>query len=110
MLEVSNQRADHIRLVEGIVKVNPHVQVLCPKLARRESCNKGVKKNAGSPFRPELLVKNYNNPDLQLWMCEGCRDKFLIRVELLGASNVSLAFCFLMSIIFTKTVPKSSLL
>ena len=28
---------------------------------------------------------------------------------ILGASNVSLAFCFLMPIIFTKTVPKTSL-
>ena len=81
ILGVSNQRADHIRLVEGIVKVNPHVWVLCPKLARIESCNKGVKKNAGSPFRPELLVKNYNNPDLQLWSCEGCKEKFLLRVN-----------------------------
>ena len=81
MLEVSNQRADHTRLVEGIVKANPHIRVLCPKLARRESCNKGVKKNAGSPFRPELLVKNYNNPDLQLWSCEGCKEKFLLRVN-----------------------------
>ena len=82
ILGVSNQRADHIRLVEGIVKANPHLKVLCPKLSRGESCNKGVKKNAGSPFRPELLVKNYNNPSIQLWSCEGCKDKFLLRVDL----------------------------
>ena len=81
MLGVSNQKAEHTRLVRGIVKVNPHVQVLCPTLARRESCNRGVKKNAGSPWRPELLVKNYKDPDLQLWSCEGCPN-FLLRVEL----------------------------
>ena len=71
-----------MNLMKVTVKFNPHVRVLCPKLARRESCNKGVKKNAGSPFRPELLVKNYTNPDLQLWICDGCKDKFLLRVEL----------------------------
>ena len=82
ILGVSNQKATYTLLVEGIVKNNPHLKVLCPKLARRESCNKGVKKNAGSPFRPELLVTNYNNPDLQLWSCEGCAEKFLLRVDL----------------------------
>ena len=82
MLGVSNQKAEHTRLVEGIVKVNPHVQVLCPKLARGERCNKGVMKKAGSPFRPELLVKNYTNPNIQLWSCEGCAEKFLLRVDL----------------------------
>ena len=81
MLEVSSQRATYTPLVEGIVKANPHVQVLCPTLARGERCNKGVMKKAGSPFRPELLVKNYNNPNIQLWSCEGCPD-FLLRVEL----------------------------
>ena len=87
ILGFSNQRADHTRLVEGIVKANPHLKVLCPILAKKEkSCNKGVKKNAGSPFRPELLVKNYNNPDLQLWSCEGCKDKFLLRVNVNDAS------------------------
>ena len=82
MLEVSNQRATYTPLVEGIVKVNPHVQVLCPKLARGERCNKGVMKKAGSPFRPNLLVKNYTNPNIQLWSCEGCAEKFLLRVDL----------------------------
>ena len=82
MLGVSNQKAAYTPLVKGIVKANPHIRVLCPKLSRRESCNKGVKKNAGSPFRPELLVKNYNNPNIQLWSCPGCAEKFLLRVDI----------------------------
>jgi len=81
LLGVSNQRATHIRLVRGVVKVNPHLQVLCPTLAKGRVCQKGKRKKSGYPYRPELLVKNYSNPDLQLWMCEGCRDKFLLRVE-----------------------------
>ena len=81
ILGVSNQRADHIRLVEGIVKANPHVRVLCPTLARGEKCNKGIMKKAGSPFRPELLIENFGNPDLQLWSCEGCTN-FLLRVKI----------------------------
>ena len=82
MLGVSSQRATYTPIVEGIVKANPHVQVLCPKLARGERCNKGVMKKAGSPFRPELLVKNYTNPSIQLWSCEGCKDKFLLRANI----------------------------
>ena len=81
ILGVSNQRADHIRLVEGIVKVNPHVRILCPKRARGERCNKGKTKNDGFPYRPELLIKNCNDPDLQLWSCQGCTN-FLLRVKI----------------------------
>jgi hypothetical protein len=29
-----------------------------------------------------LLLKNHSDPSLQLWMCEGCKDKFLLKVEL----------------------------
>jgi hypothetical protein len=82
LLGVSNQRPSHIRLVNGIVKVNPHVRVLCPRLARGEDCKRGKRTKSGSPFRPHLLVKNYGNPRLQLWSCEGCKDKFLLRVDL----------------------------
>jgi hypothetical protein len=39
-------------------------------------------KRNGSPFRPELLIKNFGDPDLQLWSCEGCRDEFLLRVNI----------------------------
>ena len=28
------QKASHIRLVKGIVRVNPHVRVLCPTVAK----------------------------------------------------------------------------
>ena len=82
MLEVSSQRAIYTPLVEGIVKVNPHVQVLCPKRARGERCNKGKTKNDGFPYRPELLIKNFGKPDIQLWSCEGCAEKFLLRVDI----------------------------
>ena len=81
ILGVSNQRATYTPLVEGIVKANPHVRVLCPTLARGEKCNKGIMKKAGSPFRPELLIKNFGNPDLQLSSCEGCTN-FLLRVKI----------------------------
>ena len=46
ILGVINQRASHIRPVEGIVKVNPHLRVICPKLASGEDCQRG-KKNRG---------------------------------------------------------------
>jgi len=82
LLGVSNQEATHIRLVKGIVKVNPHLQVLCPVLAKGRNCQKGKRKKSGYPYRPELLAKNYSDPDLQLWMCKGCRDKFLLRVKI----------------------------
>ena len=81
LLGVSNQQATHIRLVKGAVKVNPHLRVLCPTLAKGRICRKGKRKNNGSPYRPELLVKNHGDPSLQLWMCEGCKDKFLLRVR-----------------------------
>ena len=81
LLGVSNQQATHIRLVKGVVKVNPHLQVLCPTLANGGICRKGKRKKNGTPYRPKLLVKNHGDPGLQLWMCEGCRDKFLLRVK-----------------------------
>jgi len=82
LLGVSNQRASHIRLVKGVVKVNPHLQVLCPVLASGQDCRRGFKSKKGSYHRPKLLVKNYGDPRLQLWMCEGCKDKFLLRVKI----------------------------
>ena len=81
LLGVSSQRASHIPLKEGIVKVNPHLQVLCPTLANGGICHRGGK-HPKYWFRPKLLVKNYGDPCLQLWMCEGCRDKFLLRVKI----------------------------
>ena len=80
LLGISNQRATHIRLVKGIVKVNPHFQVLCPTLANGGICHRGGK-SSKDWIRPKLLVKNHGDPSLQLWMCEGCRDKFLLRVN-----------------------------
>jgi hypothetical protein len=80
VLGVSSQRATHIRLVKGTVKRNPHTRVLCPTLAQGGVCHRGGK-HPYQWLRPKLLIKNYGNPRLQLWMCEGCRDKFLLRVE-----------------------------
>jgi hypothetical protein len=82
ILGVSCQRASHIPLKKGTVKVNPHLQVLCPKLARGEGCRKGFKNYKGKYHRPHLLIKNYGDPCLQLWSCEGCKDKFLLRVKI----------------------------
>ena len=31
--------------------------------------------------RPQLLVKNHNKPDLQLWYCQGCPN-VIFRVEI----------------------------
>jgi hypothetical protein len=81
LLGVSNQKATHIRLVKGTVKVNPHLQFLCPVLASGRDCRKGFKHYRGKYHRPKLLIKNYGDPCLQLWMCEGCKDKFLLRVQ-----------------------------
>lgn len=80
LLGVSNQRATHIPLKKGIVKVNPHLQVLCPVLASGRDCRKGFKNYKGKYHRPKLLVKNYGDPDLQLWSCKGC-PQFLLRVQ-----------------------------
>ena len=82
LLGISNQRASHISLKKGVVKRNPHTRVLCPVLASGQNCHKGFKNRKGVYHRPELLVKNTSNPGLQLWMCEGCRDKFLLRVKI----------------------------
>jgi len=77
VLGVSNQRSSHIKLVKGVVKVNPHLQVLCPILASGRDCRKGFKNYKGKYHRPRLLVKNHGDPGLQLWMCEGCPDFLL---------------------------------
>ena len=81
LLGISNQKATHIKLKKGTVKRNPHLQVLCPTLAMGGICHRGGK---GSKywFRPKLLVKNFNDLNLQLWMCEGCKDKFLLRANM----------------------------
>ena len=80
--DVSVQKASHIKLVKGVVRVNPHVRVLCPTLAKGQICRKGKQKKNGIPYRPKLLVKNHGSPGLQLWSCEGCKDKFLLRANL----------------------------
>ena len=80
------QKATHIKLIQGVVKINPHVHVLCPTLAKGEKCVKtGGRVDRGSHktiLRPKLLVKSPNNPSLQLWSCKGCEDKFLLRVQI----------------------------
>lgn len=81
LLGVTCQRASHIPLKNGVVKVNPHLRVLCPVLASGRDCHKGFKNYKGKYHRPKLLIKNYGDPCLQLWMCEGCKDKFLLRVK-----------------------------
>ena len=74
-------RASHIKLVRGTVKINPHIRVLCPKLACGSECKRGEFQGKKSEwFRPGLLLKHHSNPDLQLWSCEGC-PSFLLRVE-----------------------------
>jgi len=80
LLGVSSQRATHIRLVRGVVRVNPHFRVLCPTLAKGEVCRKGGK-YPHHWHRPKLLIKNFGNPGLQLWMCEDCQN-FLLGVTL----------------------------
>ena len=82
ILGVSSQRASHIPLKKGVVKRNPHVRVLCPVLASGQDCHKGFRSRKGEYKRPELLVKNFGNPRLQLWSCEGCKDKFLLRIKI----------------------------
>ena len=76
------QKATHIKLVKGVVLFNPHVVVLCPTLAKGGTCEKGVLRKKEQWFRPKLLVRNYGDPTLQLWCCEGCKDKFLLRVKI----------------------------
>ena len=71
------QPAPHTRLVKGIVTYNPHLQVLCPKLARDGDCKKHKDYKL---FRPRFLVQNHADPSLQLWACEGCQH-FLLRVR-----------------------------
>lgn len=76
-------RASHTRLVEGIYTTNPHSRVLCPRLSRNNSCKRkeGNKKGKGIPVaKPKFLIRNFNDPSLELWQCSGCKD-FLLRVE-----------------------------
>ena len=81
LLGVSNQKASHIKLVKGVAVRNSPITVLCPKLAEGRECKKGWQCVKGRYKRPELLLKNFGDPSLQLWMCQGCRDKFLLRVK-----------------------------
>lgn len=73
------QKAEHVKLVVGEYRKNPHVRVLCPELRRWGRCYKN--------HRPKLLLKNHMNPRRQLWQCDGskkCSNKdFLIVVEYL---------------------------
>jgi len=75
------QKAEHIRLVKGTVRVNPHLRVLCPTLAKGGKCRKGKQHKKGDYLRPKLLLKNHGDPSLQLWICEGCSN-FLLRVNI----------------------------
>ena len=80
LLGVSSQQATHIRLIRGVVAVNPHLQVLCPTLVRGDKCHRGGKQPKDW-IRPKLLVKNHGDSGLQLWSCEGCTN-FLLRVNM----------------------------
>jgi hypothetical protein len=75
------QKPCSIRLKRGLVNVNPHVRVLCPRLAEGKVCRKGITMENKKLHRPKLLLKNHVDPGLQLWICEGCKSKFLLRVE-----------------------------
>ena len=83
-LELSPQKSCSIPLTKAIVKFNPHVKVLCPTLAKKWMCKRtgfvrrGEKKEVQ---RPQLLIKNHNKPNLQLWHCQGCPNTIL-RVEI----------------------------
>ena len=73
------QKPCSVKLKNGVVKVNPHLRVLCPKLAEGKDCRKGITLVNKNPYRPKLLLKNHADPNLQLWSCEGCKE-FLLRV------------------------------
>ena len=75
------QKPCSVKLKEGVVKVNPHFRVLCPRLAEGKPCRKGITLENKNPYRPKLLLKNHANSDLQLWNCEGCQN-FLLRVKI----------------------------
>ena len=75
------QKPCSVKLKKGVLKINPHLCVLCPKLAEGKDCRKGITLENKNPFRPKLLLKNRANPDFQLWSCEGYTDKFLLRVD-----------------------------
>lgn len=71
-----------VQLVKGVVCRDNPITVLCPILAMGIICHKGTGRgSSGMTYRPKLLVKNYGNPNLQLWSCEGCKD-FLLKVNL----------------------------
>ena len=74
------QKSSSVKLKKGVVKVNPHLRVLCPRLAEGKDCRKGIMLRNNYPHRLRLLLNNHSNPRLQLWNCEGCKD-FLLRVQ-----------------------------
>ena len=72
----------HIELVKGVICRNSPIKVLCPILAKGIICSRGTgPAMSGTPYRPKLLVKNHENPNIQLWSCKGCPD-FLIKVNI----------------------------
>ena len=76
----SCERATHIRLKVGVYTINPHIRVLCRRLVLTNSCKRreGNKKGKGIPVaRPKFLLRNYNDPKLELWQCSGCKDVLL---------------------------------
>ena len=79
----STEGSAHIHLVNGVIRRNSPIKVLCPTLANGIICSRGTGPGMrGKPYRPKLLVKNHANPNLQLWSCKGCKDEFLLRVRL----------------------------
>ena len=68
------QKPCSVKLKKGLVRVNPHLRVLCPRLAEGKACRKGITLENKNPYRPKLLLKNHGDPRLQLWICEGCKD------------------------------------
>ena len=77
------QKPCSIKLKKGVVKVNPHLRVLCPRLAEGKACRKGITLENKNPYRPKLLLKNQGEPRLQLWSCEGCLG-FLLRAKIVN--------------------------
>lgn len=75
ILGVSNQKVTYIKLVKGVVKRNPHVKVLCPRLAEGD-CQRGKKTKTGTPYRPQLLVKNHGDPDFSYGSAKVAKTNF----------------------------------
>ena len=81
-LFVSSEVSNHVLLVKGVVCDCSPITVLCPILAKGIACTRGTgPAMRGKPFRPKLLLKNYADPSLQLWYCEGCKD-VLLKVDM----------------------------